>query len=961
MARGDWQESGGNEAASAVFHLVQTLIDRYRINRPVMPIVVAQADDIGAAPDIDDRVREIAHLVYRANEPRRVPVRLLEPRGASAYESALDMVRGLAEHPWETREGSQYKPFAFPRSRLLGAIEQATAQVLAQPGGSTATVRGERILEELGSLRWRPARSGRGDWSRSLRESVRPETFLGAVFIAVLGVLIGEIGWTATLLLAAAAALGLAVVRLLTASAPPLLWLRRASRWFATTSSLAASSTGYPSDGWSWLSPSGSWRVIRARAAAVALRVAEAEEGDPAARQFHLELRVQALLEDLRHNYRPRALDWRRSKRTVPPVVLLPTATGENGGVLLINAINNVRSRRSEVDPLLFLASLPAAEELTHTPSQPPEQSPAGGRVPWAGAQARYRRWVDDLSVGQNPAGASTLSWVLRLPLSTAQLLHDHADAQLHTQRVRRTWAWFVMSRTTVALVLVTSLLGTFLWSRHWQDTYCHGPLTDRNTDSVWSGAGNGPRECVGVATTDEVRFAEGNGLQLKGSGRGVTFARVEQAIRDENASIGPGDSYVTVVYAGPLTAEKEADTRKGLEELTGVYLQQQLVNSPTAKHPVKLKVLTANGGEDMLRQTTAVRKIIEVARRDPHVVGVVGMGRNTTESGAATEALRKAGLAVVDSTNSSSDLPRLYTNYFGLAATDEEQTHVLGLIARALLPTDHVGRALVLSRARGNGDKDQYTIEQRDAGRKMLQESGYLVGENASYPLAANGAAALGDPLRDICAAQPVPDALYFAGRVEDVNPLMDGLSRITGCSDKDITVFTGDDLTKASFNSSDYLARHVTLYYSSLAPMAPGRGDAFYPRSSAALGALFPEGTEQAAPEAGQEGYRDELFSSGQIVMSYTATAALYDAAARGDVPRSAAETWALLHTVDLNDMPTGTVRLAGSPATVTDNLHGINIVKVTGPGAKAVSSIVCGKPAGPAARLTEKVCAP
>ncbi|CAM5621977.1 hypothetical protein SBADM41S_04789 [Streptomyces badius] len=136
--------------------------------------------------------------------------------------------------------------------------------------------------------------------------------------------LLGEIDWLLTALVAAVALIGLAVVGVASRAAPPLLWLRRASRWFATTSSLAASSTGYPSDGWSWFSPSGSWRVIRARAAAVAERVADAGAGDEHARQFHLELRVQALLEDLRHNYRPHSLDWRRSKRTVPPVVFLP-------------------------------------------------------------------------------------------------------------------------------------------------------------------------------------------------------------------------------------------------------------------------------------------------------------------------------------------------------------------------------------------------------------------------------------------------------------------------------------------------------------------------------------------------------------------------------------------------------------------------------------------------------------
>ncbi len=558
MAREDWQESAHNEAASAVFHLMQQLIDRYRVNRPVMPLVVAQAADAGAGPEIDARVEQLVHQVHRANALRRVPVRLLDGAGATPYEAALDMVRTLSEKPWETRENTQYKNFAFPRSRLLGAIEQATVTVVEQSGGNPSEVREERILEQLSRLRWR---SGRPHGGRShgatrwdaLRQSVRPETFVGALFIALLSVLLGEIDWLLTALVAAAALIGLAVVGVASRAAPPLLWLRRASRWFATTSSLAASSTGYPSDGWSWFSPSGSWRVIRARAAAVAERVADAGAGDEHARQFHLELRVQALLEDLRHNYRPHSLDWRRSKRTVPPVVFLPRATQDNGGILLINAINNVRSRRSEVDPLLLLASLPASEIMRHTRrcrrsgrvrGRRPVR-PGRGPVTSAGGRSESRPVA---------GGGGDLAWVLRLPLSTEKLTHEHAHAQLVTHRVRRTWAWWVMSRATIAVAVVGSLLGAFLWAGHWRDTYCHGPLTDRNTDAIWQGP-DGDRECVGVATAPEVLFAEGNDLELNGAGKGITFERIEQAIREENDDIEAGDAYVTVVYAGPLTA----------------------------------------------------------------------------------------------------------------------------------------------------------------------------------------------------------------------------------------------------------------------------------------------------------------------------------------------------------------------------------------------------------------------
>ncbi|WP_103537900.1 MULTISPECIES: hypothetical protein [unclassified Streptomyces] len=958
MAREVWRDSADNEAASAVFHLMQQLIDRYRVNRPVMPLVVAQAADAAAGPEIDARVERVVHQVHRANELRRVPVRLLDGEGATPYEAALDMVRTLSEKPWETRENTQYKTFSFPRSRLLGAIEQATATVVEQSHGNTSEVREERILEQLSRLRWRSGRPRRGSRWESLRESVRPETFVGALFIALLSVLLGEINWLLTALVAAVALLGLAVVGLASRAAPPLLWLRRASRWFATTSSLAASSTGYPSDGWSWFSPSGSWRVIRARAAAVAERVADAGAGDEYARQFHLELRVQALLEDLRHNYRPHSLDWRRGKRTVPPVVFLPRATQDNGGVLLINAINNVRSRRSEVDPLLLLASLPASEIMRHTPPLPPERPGPGAPSGSSGARARYERWVDDLSLGQSPVAAATLAWVLLLPLSTEKLTHEHAHAQLVTHRVRRTWAWWVMSRASIAVVVVGSLLGAFLWAGHWRDTYCHGPLTDRNTDAIWAGEGD-DRECVGVATAPEVLFARGNGLELNGAGKGITFERIEQEIRAENADIAPGDAYVTVVYAGPLTAtgkDREA-TRKGLEELTGVYLQQRAVNK-TVGRSVKLRVLTANGGEDMLRQLTAVRKIIEVARRDPTVVGVVGLGRNTYESDDATRLLRDAGLPLVNTTNSSGDLPRRFPNYFGLAATDEEQTYALGLVARQVAKELDRPHAIVLSRGDHNGDLDRYTAEQRAAGKEMLRTSGFSLGRDVSYDLA--GGASLNAPLTSICQAERVPDALYFAGRVEDVPTLMAGLSGTTGCSDRRMTVFTGDDLTKGTFDDSTSIAANVTLYHSSLAPLDRGKNLGFYGDAYRTLRALHPEG-EVAALVSGRPAYEDELFASGQTVISYSATAALYDAAARGDQRRSAAETWATLHTVDLNNMPTGTISFSRAKSSVSDNVHGLNIVKVVRPGPSAERTLVCGKPAGVAPPLTAKDCKP
>jgi hypothetical protein len=553
-----------------------------------------------------------------------------------------------------------------------------------------------------------------------------------------------------------------------------------------------------------------------------------------------------------------------------------------------------------------------------------------------------------------------TLAWVLRLPLPIEQLTHEHAHVQLVTHRVRRTWAWWVISGRTVALVLVCALLGTFLWSEHWKETYCYGPLVGRSTDAVRLEGPGGAKECVGVATVPQVRFAGGNGLELNGVGKGVTFERIEQAIREQNASIGTGEPRVTVVYAGPLTGTdtNREDTRKGLEELTGVYLHQRFVND-TANRSVKLRVLTANGGQDMLRQTTAVRKIIEVAERDPSVVGVVGLGRNTTDSAAATGLLQRAGLPVVDTTNSGSDLARLYPNYFGLAATDEEQADAVGLIAGPLADRLDDPQAVVLSRKVGNEDKDRYTTEQRRVGLEMLKESGFTVAADTQYSLSKDGGSAnLDAPLHAICGAERVPDALYFAGRVEDVNTLMSGLGQTAGCSDRKITVFTGDDLTKARFDDSTKLADKVTLYYGALAPMSQGGGRAFYGDSRKALESLLPEG-QQLPPLPKARPYEDKMFASGQTVISYQATAALYAAATRSDNPQSAAETWATLYSVALHDMPTGTITFRGTIPYADQRVHGLNIVEVTRLGPDAQSRVVCGRAAGDPTPLTRADC--
>ncbi|WP_369174863.1 hypothetical protein AB5J49_46265 [Streptomyces sp. R28] len=967
MAREAWSGSAGIEAADAVFELMRRLIDNFRDNPPVTPLVVLQAGEEDDTGTLDRRVAQVVEFVRQGHQPRGlIATRLDGGGGADAYSSAIDMVRQMSEHPWDNQNQSQYKPFGFPRSRLLRAIEQAAPEV----GGDVSTVwsaaqRRERLMRRLAELRWRPGRDP-DDTDEERRVSaltdtvsavVNPSGFVGAMFIACLSVLLGEGGWQTAVWGGALALAAFGVVHLLARSAPPLLWLRRASRWFATTTFLAPSSDRPEAAEWSRWRPTKSWETIRGRAFAVAQQVVAAQAGDATARQFHLELRVLALLEDLRDNFRPRTLDLRRRKRTVPPVVYLPCATEDDGGLLLLRAISNVRTRRSEVDPLLVLAAIPAAERLRPPGSEDPalqagEPGLPAGPQPDGPAQddpelvfaadARYQEWVTGLNVGQSPGRSAALPWILWIPLSADELRRRHS-AQHSTIRIRRTAAWLLWSRPCLAVVLAIALALGFLGNRWMAQRYCEGRLIGSNTDSVLVGG-----ECVGVATGD-VRLAAGNELELYGAGKGITFDAVEQAIRAENAKIGPKDTYVTIVYAGPVTAAEESATRKGLEEITGVYLYQHYANVSTHQ-PTKIRVLLANGGEDMLQVLPMARHIAELARRDRSVVGVVGLGRDTTESDDAVEILKGAGLPVVSTTNSGSHLARELSNWFGLAATDEEEANALLVVARQLAQREDGARSVVLARKVGS-EKDFYTTEQARVGKQMLDRAGFTALPSRPYRLSPNGEPELTEPVEHICASDPAPRALYFAGRVEDVPNLMSQLGSTPGCSGRHITVFTGDDLAKSNYDEGESLRipPEVTLYHFALAPMDLVGAAGFYEDAHRVLGDLLPAGAGATALAEPARPWDDALFSSGQAVLAYSATAVLYRASKNGDAPQTAPETWADLRWRPNPNLPVGTVSFAGSQPYADQRGHGYKIVRVTYRGHKVRSVTVCGRPAG------------
>jgi hypothetical protein len=1025
MSAEAWRSSARNELVKAVFELCQRRIEEFQRSRPPMPLVALHAEGFGpgpeAAAEADERVQEVVWLIHEAQAQRGMLVRRLtgpsqldgqgeQPVASpeeAAYPLTIAMLKLLVQQPWTNQRRSQYRRFSFPRSQLVLAIEQAVDAVTPpavgtsagrRPGGGEADAGGnsgleqeefeQRLIGELKRRRWRyrptPTEAGAGadgspmarvwsalrDFSRQSRDTAGP---LGAMLLVAVGAVLSQVGGQQAGVITGALITGVLLSVLVTRLAPSPLIFRASGQWFATTTSLAAYATPRMYARWSRWRYGDSWEVMEDRAKAVGHRILAARRsgGDrqerAKARQFHRELLAIALLEDLRDNFRTRTLDLRGHKRTMPPVVSLPNATRANGGQLLLRTLSDVRSRRSEQDPLMVVAGIPAAEaddfwSSGQFPGPLPNEPEEGGPSP----DALYDDWKLDLSVGQSPR-LSNLAWVLRIPLSAAELAERRSQTVTVT-RVRSTWVRQIWSWRALIAVLTGALIAGTLWNQHQAAKYCRADVLTANTDSVWEPTPQGGRECVGVAT-GSVRFslpAKDDKATLEGLGAGITRYDVENAIRQQNSAY-PGRPYVTIVYAGPLTTDVSETGRapKGLEEMTGVYLRQAYVNARSA---VKLRVLLANGGDDMRHEDVMVGRIIRLARRDPSVVGVVGLGRDTTYSGDSAGRLQRADLPIVNTTNSGTYLAKQYANYFGLAATDAEQAEVMATIAKRTAGPPRSRSAVVLSRNTDQNDYDRYTLEQKTYGKRMLQKAGFRLVADQTYSLSGPGGSPdLRAPVTSICTQRPVPTAMYFAGRVEDVPSLMSQLST-SGCANHRITVFTGDDLSKAGFDQqTNTLSPGITLYYVSLAPIDKGSGIAEVAATAEQQFPLLRPGGKFPAPSG--EPYDDRLFASGQIALAWDATAALYQAAswpspAQRDRVQTSAETWANLRGLTLASMATGTVTFEGTAPYRSQQVHGLNILRVRrgndGQGPNE-TKIICGLPAGSGQPITDLTCKP
>ena len=897
----------------------------WRLGGQALPIIVLEAAE--PCVNADAYVKELERTAAEAGIPHIVPAPASNVEGIPPEIALLEAMAKASA--WNgLRHG--FGRFRFPRSDLVRSFEQAAESAreknAARPGSTTPM---DEWNDKAVLLPWshRPFRAPVW-WSTVI---LLVAAILGGVAQALADKI--RIG---TLLLTSLALLG--AVILAAGLTTRTIWLPILSRvgvgtryrWFATSSFFAV------------LGGHGFEDRLR--------RVLDGPLWSDNA-EFRLQMRTLAFLEDMRAAHRKLSPTLRGLKRPVPAVVFLKDITADGGGVELLSAMSDIRSRRSELHPLLVVASAAyehrgALDDLAAAPSP-------------GSLQDLYIAWERSLGITQAPSQQVAGPWLLRLPIPDGSSDALPAERLATRHRPRWTWLW---SWWSLLLVLAgTSVGGTYLHARL-SSVHCSVRFPfSANLDTGLKDDPAGSRECVGVST-EGVRFERGRlSTSLDGdrrtpdvrhTGGSLTLADLQRMIDEENAQVVRGHApYVTILHVGMLTAAdgQEQSSVSSIRELAGAYLAQ-LANNHTDQPgevgmPLKVRLLAVNAGQNMAFSGFVADRVLDIARRDPTVVGVAGMGRNTSASQAAIRRMNDAGLAVVDTVNSSDQLPTL-AHYYGLAATDHDEA----VAATRALDGHPAGRALIVSRSPGPS---------REYSSELASDAQAALRPQQPDPLTYDGTDDIAGKVKTACensTGHPY-QLVYFAGRAEDLPGLINGLSS-GGCTNRPLTLLGGDEVSRASFGTGRHqimLPATLTAYYTTFNHLpnlvADGRDqtNAFFLLTRNVLG------IGGAASQS--------LLADGQMAMTYDCTSALAQAAQKafntlglsvrsqdrtaGSSVVTSGSVLLELPLLKANQGATGTIDFTHDQHTLYGSGHrGLTLVKVTIRTGRPVYEPICGR---------------
>jgi ABC-type branched-subunit amino acid transport system substrate-binding protein len=227
---------------------------------------------------------------------------------------------------------------------------------------------------------------------------------------------------------------------------------------------------------------------------------------------------------------------------------------------------------------------------------------------------------------------------------------------------------------------------------------------------------------------------------------------------------IASANPYITIVVGTMLTGDS-GTVSVGRDNLQGAYVTQKEFNDG-ARLPngVKVRLLIANSGSNTEYAKTVAQQIVQLAHRDPTVVGVMGWPYSSRAL-TAIAVLDAAHIPMVSQTAASDTLTDISPYFFRVAPPNKEQAIIGAKYAEQVLHASTIALfydpADAYSQSLANAFSTQFTSD----GNQIVATEKYTVGKPVNFP----------QLLSD--AESHNPDLIYFSGYASDASVLLSDL----------------------------------------------------------------------------------------------------------------------------------------------------------------------------------------
>jgi serine/threonine protein kinase/ABC-type branched-subunit amino acid transport system substrate-binding protein len=239
------------------------------------------------------------------------------------------------------------------------------------------------------------------------------------------------------------------------------------------------------------------------------------------------------------------------------------------------------------------------------------------------------------------------------------------------------------------------------------------------------------------------------------------------------------GSPYITFVVGTILTGN-EGDLYYGRGNLQGAYVAQKEYNDGLKLSGGRqIRLLIANAGSKSDYVTEVAEQIVQAAKQDKALIGVMGWP-TSAHAQAAISVLANAHLPMVSSTASADSLSGMSPYFFRVAPPNKSQAIAAARYAEQQLHASRVALFVdpknIYSSSLADGFKQQFIAD----GNQIIDTENYTIGDRAGLPALLQKA------------LNSDPDLIYFAGYPNDLTVLLVDL----GTSRPNLQVLGGDAL---------------------------------------------------------------------------------------------------------------------------------------------------------------------